>query len=1563
MVYTPPKKKNDILSVVAPQAQPDLTVQPIAQQPNLSVQPIAPTQSSLRVTSGPAYDPATEGHDNGEGIIGRIGDAVKGVGNAIAEPYNYFSKAVSNAANEANPDVQAAQQADLALSDQYNRSLAHANAKLADPNTPIAEKTRWKAFFDKTKAEADQHANKVSQQNQQFIQETDPTKAVASGASIAADILTAGVGAAGAVGTKAAVEAAKVAGGSALKAGAKDLLVQGVKTGATAIPSGALSPVVEKGADATPEEIAKGAAAGFLGGALLPVAGFAADKVLAKPLSKAVEGIKNLGEDGFIGQPRLGGKFAPGKEVHPDDLKIMTDFLDYARGAVKPTEQEANKLEQMAAYVAEGYGFKMPKTVGGLANEFDKQISGNPTLLERVKATLADESGHIAIPGPKDPLLAKPIESVQNPAASLPKSLAETHGVKQETVDKLVSRYGQDNAEAILRQADGAKNIRNKDGFVVGEARKQFGDGSVKITGAGEGRFAPIEVKNGVKEQLGTAFIDRAAPVIGVLKKAEKQSGEKGLVDQFLYDTGLQSRSNSIANAKIRDSQPLSEALGGLDKKGLADFNEYAAARAELSNADRGLKTSRPVEDLKATIQRLGGEHNPRFAAMNQYYKDLAKDALDGALIDKKKYDEFVANDDYIRTQRNFDELVNNTSGVGNSYSLGKSITSQKRKGSSRDILPADQTAFNYMQDLQKEIQRNQTATNLIDTLQQFGMARELTAQEAVHKNTIKRLVDGKTQVFEIDPEIKKVVENIAPYQLNALEKIVAAPARIFRAGTTGLSAPFTAANYIKDQIGSGINSKAVAATHNPVNVFSGLYEAGKDQFVGSHDEMWQKFIAHAGDTTSYDMTRNVRGSKELSAEIRGGQAVKIGHAVLHPIRTLEDVNSITEKATRFQNFKGVYNEALKGGATEQEALQHATLAAWQNSVDFNRAGDWARAVNLLVPYFNAGIQGSRQLTRSFANRPLATSAKVLAGVTMPLAGLTAYNMADPDRRKIYNNISEFEKENNFILIPPNAKQNQDGSYNVFKVPIPPGFGNLAQPTRRVIESYVNGNPVDGVKIAQDLIQAVSGPLDPHNPQQAVAGVIPQAIKPSVQQVANKDFFTGKEIVPAYMNSEVDSSGNPVAEKDKSFKYTSGSARAIGSILNVSPIRVEKFIKDTLGKVGQYTENAIDTGLAAAGKIPSEQIGGVSAGSDIARRFSQAQGIENFNKSDGAKYFDDVKDATKGLNQNDLAAFNALHPAKKNSQGQTIDDKSIVDGAEKAVIYMTNPKVFEADKALDQKARDRGKPGNPFFDLTPQQRQVVLSIQANKGVNPGDTAMTDVMVKQNESWIKPYYDKASAFYDAVKSSKTTSENDPDPSGIPRVTPSDDVTKKLKALDQITDPAQRAAFYKQNSDVTDYYGQLEDYNRAKRAYLGLPQLDKFPDASPEVSAKQDAYFGITDKKARSAYIKANPDLADYWNKKNQYSLANAGATARFEGQDFTDKDYKTISSLAAATRASKSGSSSNGVSVTHGDFGSAKVSTGGSAPKISVSVKKITVKSRASTRGSAKKITVKKGKLV
>lgn len=58
---------------------------------------------------------------------------------------------------------------------------------------------------------------------------------------------------------------------------------------------------------------------------------------------------------------------------------------------------------------------------------------------------------------------------------------AKNYGVKQETVDKLINRHGQQNARAVLERSKVATNIRNKDAFVVGEARKAFGPGDIKI--------------------------------------------------------------------------------------------------------------------------------------------------------------------------------------------------------------------------------------------------------------------------------------------------------------------------------------------------------------------------------------------------------------------------------------------------------------------------------------------------------------------------------------------------------------------------------------------------------------------------------------------------------------------------------------------------------------------------------------------------------------------------------------------------------------------------------------------------------------------------------------------------------------------------------------------------------------------------------------------------------------------------------------------------------------------------------------------------------------------------
>lgn len=939
-----------------------------------------------------------------------------------------------------------------------------------------------------------------------------------------------------------------------------------------------------------------------------------------------------------------------------------------------------------------------------------------------------------------------------------------------------------------------------------------------------------ITNKQTATAQFMTAFNDKDSAIINYLKSVERETGQTGLVDQFYIDSGLLSRSNSIANAQVVASDNLRQAFEGLTGADKNAFDNYVAIRNEIANAERGLKTAVPLNELRTQEAQLAGQFGDRFASLNNYYKEWATQMKDAGLIGKDTFNQFVSNNDYTRIQRVMDDLAKPPAAGGKSFSLRTSLAKQKRIGSLREIQPADITAFDYAQRVQKEIQRNQVSSNLIDVLLDQKVARPIPAAQAARKNVMARIVDGKTELFEVPKDIKELVDNISPYQLGILQQVISAPNRLFKAGTTTLNPVFTATNYGKDQLSLAVFGRNFKATHNPVNMVTALFEATKDFGGTASDPLWQKFISVAGDTTQFDLLRNVQSAKGLSREIRLGKVGKGIEKVRNPIRTLENLNSITEKATRFQNFKGVYSDVLKKTGNETQALQTATLAAWQDTVDFNRAGNVAQAINLVLPYFNASIQGTRLIGRSFVDRPGATTGKVLSFVALPLAALTLHNLSDPETRKIYENISDYEKENNFIIVLPNAKQNKDGSYDgVIKIPIQQGLSNLVQPFRMSAENYAKTSDQNTVKeMAQEFIGAFSGPVDTTNLKSALGAAIPQALKPALQQKFNVDLYTGKPIVPEYIEQATNAAGEPVPEAQKAYDYSSGTARKIGERLGWSPIRIEKFIKDTTGKVGLYVLNASDNLLAKKGIISDDQIGGLSMKEDFTKRLFKAQGEYNFMKPASGKFFDARAAAVKSLNKNEKSAYEALHPDKTNFLGEKIFDENKRLGANvRAGVYLQFPKVFEADKAIEMEMRKQGNPANPIYDLTKEQLTRVLL----KATLPPGAKDPELSKLYEQEWYQDYQANRGKYYEAVKAKFQAEGKTLPVSPNPYPTTPADVQGAMDYYSSLPKgTGQRSGFIKSYPDVwakmTGQWAAVDAWENKERVAMGLSATEGF-----------------------------------------------------------------------------------------------------------------------------------------
>lgn len=938
------------------------------------------------------------------------------------------------------------------------------------------------------------------------------------------------------------------------------------------------------------------------------------------------------------------------------------------------------------------------------------------------------------------------------------------------------------------------------------------------------GNSSPVKK---LRNEFGRMFVDEDSEMINLLKRVEKETDGQDLVERWLQDSDMVRNSNSIANSKIRTNQNLRDAVQGLRKKEVAEFDAYAAARSELANVKRGLETtSRSVDELQNIVNKHGQKYSQRFESLNRYYNDLANDLYDAGIIDKAKRDAWAKNRDYVRVQRDMEDLLNPGYGASKSRSFGSTSTAKKRTGSKRDILSSTQTALKRTQELQLEIQRNKAASNTLNVLEKHGLATKVDASHAAGKNVIKRFKDGKVEYFATHKDIKRVIDNVNPFQLGIIAKVVSAPTRVFRAGTTALSAPFAVTNYLRDQASSAIYSKSVLRTHNPAAVISGITEGIKDFGGGKNNDLWDKFQRYAGDQTMFDETRNVKNSKAMLNQLRrgGGKYARTVELInpANTVRNLEDLISITEKSTRYQNFRGIYKKTLKETGNEDLAIQKATQAALQNSVNFSRAGSVVRVANLLIPYFNAGIQGSRNVGRSLRDRPLQTVAKSAAFVAAPTIGAVLYNYSSEESKRIYENLPENEKENNIVFVLPGAKQREDGTYEgILKIPKPQGYRELTDPLRVVAEKFAGDTDVKSIgEMAKDMTAAFTGPVQTEDMNKFLSTFVPQALKPTLQAHLNRDLYWGSETVPDYMMEGTD---DPTK---RAYKGTSGMARWVADQLDVEPIKVEKFIIDSTGSLGRYGINAVDNTLAAQGKIPKEQIGGRSIKDDFSRRMFEARGVEKEEKNmtDGQKYFKAVKEATTGLSPQQKTAWDSYNQSNKDFLGNELYDKSsFAKKQAKAAAYAQFPGLFETDKKIDAQGRQRGEPGNPLYDLNFNQ---AFKVVQQKAMLPGakDPELDSLY---DHAWYEEFKAKESNYYDKVFADKK--DEDVDNPYPKRSKELGDSMNHYYSLDTV----QRRNWRNANPGLYDqfkqYYAAKDAWEDRERIKIGLGAISQYKDS--------------------------------------------------------------------------------------------------------------------------------------
>jgi hypothetical protein len=365
--------------------------------------------------------------------------------------------------------------------------------------------------------------------------------------------------------------------------------------------------------------------------------------------------------------------------------------------------------------------------------------------------------------------------------------------------------------------------------------------------------------------------------------------------------------------------------------------------------------------------------------------------------------------------------------------------------------------------------------------------------------------------------------------------------------------------------------------------------------------------VRAAGVQTSWDLLRNE--PMKTVEQIRSGKDVKskVKYIVAHPtelpgelLRGIENIVGRGEEFGRMVNYLGGKRAALRQGASPEEATTIGAQQARNTTANFPRVGTWSRVLNAMIPFWSAGIAATRSFWRAARDRPKMTALKLAAGVITPVAVATLWNTQDEEMKAAWDDIPEYEKENNIILLPPNPKKDAKGRWNAFKIPLPPGVGRMANIVRRPIEQMRGQDPV----AADEMMQALVAPFTPIEPDSGgfLSTMTPLPAKPLIEASPgiNKNFFTLAKVVPDRLTTKPNE-----FQKDEE---TSNVAIQIGKITGWSPMRIDHVMFGYTSEVGREVVNAIDN--ATARFAGTTAIGGRSVPEGYKRSFASAAGGE-----------------------------------------------------------------------------------------------------------------------------------------------------------------------------------------------------------------------------------------------------------------------------------------------------------------------------------------------------------------
>lgn len=533
----------------------------------------------------------------------------------------------------------------------------------------------------------------------------------------------------------------------------------------------------------------------------------------------------------------------------------------------------------------------------------------------------------------------------------------------------------------------------------------------------------------------------------------------------------------------------------------------------------------------------------------NAYNRDLMKFMEDSGVLSKADANKLASTDDYIpyyRERNGNAELLIGGEGIFKIGNLKDQPQLRELIGGEDKILDFTTSSVQNTSMLLDAGLRNLAARNAMFELTDMGLATFMGG-EARGPDVVMFRQDGGEKYVKVHTDstgipadlLVKGMEGI-PVSTNAFVKTMGFFATGVRKGVM-LNPMYPVKQLLRDSVAAPLLSGA-----NFTPVMGAIRQLGESATK-------QKLQAR-GITGGQVFTGT---NKDLARILKDMQEGRMGLGQF--IAKAEAIAMEADASTR----RAQYDSYIEQGLSQMEAT---TMAL--ESMNFNRRGlsPTAHFLSTTIPFFNAQVQSLDVLWRSMRgkmpmNDRLDIQGKLLRRGSLLAATAVAYAMMMQDD-EAYKNANPEEKYGNIFIRIPGLKE-------PFRFPVPFEIGYIFKGIPEALVNIManeNGAQEAYKAFKAIVIQTVPG---------GTSLFLPAGLKPIIESAANYSFFSGRTLETKQEQSLL-----------PEFRFrdnTSEIAKQIGSIIGVSPIKIENLVRGYTGTMGVAFTQAVSMAMPTGG--------------------------------------------------------------------------------------------------------------------------------------------------------------------------------------------------------------------------------------------------------------------------------------------------------------------------------------------------------------------------------------------